>query len=129
MADTWGGYYYRGVSVSGELRSMMENEPVENGINLLKEIIKNSPVEIEAEYGKTKNDWLACFGSRIFQLESVFATSEMRSLFSEDEYQTVADRLEQLKGHQYTLKQEHSGREEPSEAERQQLLEELSMLV
>lgn len=81
--------------------------PKENITEIMKEIIKNAPEKIENEFAKGFNSWLACFGSKIFQLETELLTAKRRREITEEEYKNMRDRIEELKFRRYELEKEY----------------------
>ncbi len=72
-------------------------EQPENRLQMLQELIENSPAAIESEFARTNNDWLACFGSRIFALETLLEAAKTKTFFSEEGYAVAQEKLRAIK--------------------------------
>ena len=60
-------------------------------------IITESAESIQAEYERTANSWAACFGSRVFAIETTLSMRNAPSAFDEPGYPEIIKRLEELK--------------------------------
>lgn len=90
----------------------------------LKQLIKESPEKIESELKRSSNDWLACFGTRIFIIEIHLGLKEVNETISLEELEKFKMRLEELKQAKFEFRQNNK---EPSEEEKQELLSQLDL--
>lgn len=89
-----------------------------------KRVIREAPINIENEFNRTANSWLACLGSVIFALETYLDSDKVKSEVGEQEYGRIMKNLEGLKEKHYDLKQEYPDKETiPPEEIRQELLD------
>ena len=59
----------------------------------LQEVIQNAPQGIEAEFERTPNDWLSCFGSKIFVIETFLQSPKVQELIGEHKYRIATIKL------------------------------------
>lgn len=105
-----------------------ESEP-KTRLEDLQEAIANSPAAIESEFNRTANSWLACFGSRVFIVETYLSSQKTEELLPPEKYQEALSRLEQLKQRLYELKQQYPEKETtPPNEIKEELLEALDIL-
>ena len=105
-------------------------EGEKNRLEILQEVISGSPRGIEEEFAKTVNDWLSCYGSRIFAVEAYLSSPKLEALIPPGQYQTVLARLEQLKDKLANFKQQYPEKNTiPPDSIKQELLDDLSNLL
>jgi len=86
----------------------MTKEKLENISRLteLKQLIKNAPARIEAEFKRTANDWLSCFGTTIFQIETYLTSPKLQNELGAEKYRTSLEKIEKLKNQLLALKEQ-----------------------
>lgn len=87
-----------------------ESEP-KTRLEELREVVANSPQAIEAEFNRTPNSWLECFGSRAFVVDTYLWSKKLAELLSPEEYQRALSRAGQLKERLYELKKQYPEKE------------------
>lgn len=103
-----------------------EKQPLENRIDKIRDIISRSSEEIEEEFKRTANSWLACFGSRVFAIEIMV---EAKDEIGSEKYNTIQEKLEILKQKLFDLKQQYPDKNTVSPDEiKQELLKMLDIL-
>ena len=101
----------------------MEQEPREStSVELICDNIANAPSRVEVEFSRTSNTWLECFGSRIFQLETLLYLRQTKAILSPEAFQRAVRALDELKEHHHRLVQEYPDRETIPSADIQQEL-------
>jgi hypothetical protein len=109
----------------------MENRefPEKSRLEEMQEVIDNASESIEAEFKRTANPWLSCFGSRVFAVETYLSSPKTKALISPEKYELAEKRMEDLKQELYDLKQEYPDKDTvPPEEIQQELLRELDIL-
>ncbi len=108
----------------------MESEPKpKTRLEELQEVIINSGAAIESEFGRTANDWLSCFGSRVFIIETYLDMKKVKELIAPEKHQEALLKLESLKERLHELKQKYPNKETvPPENIKQELLDSLDIL-
>ena len=108
----------------------MEHEPNQrNRLEELQEAITNSAPAIESEFNRTANDWLSCFGSRVFVIETYLSSKKVEELLTPEKYREVLSKLETLKNRLHALKEQYPNKETvPPEDIKQELLDSLDVL-
>src|SRR3989344_5336884 len=108
----------------------MENEPIpKTRLEQLQEAIVNSAFAIESEFDRTANDWLSCFGSRVFVIETYLSSNRVRELLASEKYQEALSRLERLKERLHELRERYPEKEPvPPDEIKQELLDALDIL-
>lgn len=107
-----------------------EIPPEENRLEQLQEAIRNSRTAIEGEFAKTANDWVSCFGTRVFIIETYLASPKCRALLSPDAYKEAENRLEQLKQRIHELHEKYQSKEQqPPDDIKKELLSSLETLL
>ena len=77
---------------------MKEGELKENFIEILKsEIILNVSKSIEEEFKRSPNPWMICFKGHIDPLQIYLLLAKKRGQISEDEYEKLDAKVENLK--------------------------------
>lgn len=91
--------------------------------------ILRSPEEIEEEFQRTANSWLACFGSRVFIVETLLFGQKVENELGEEQYREVQKKLEALKQKLYSLKEKYPEKSTvPPDTTKQELLNMLDVL-
>jgi len=108
---------------------MKSESAPKNQLDELKEIIAGSASAIDREYARTANSWLACFGSRVFLVESLIHNKESKRALPSEKLQEARSQLENLKEKLATLKEQYPDKETVPPVEiKQDLLKELNIL-
>jgi len=90
-------------------------------------IIQGAAEKVEREFADSANDWLSCFGSKIFQIETYLFGAEAE--FGPDETEVIKDRLDKLTERLMELKKlYHSKTDIPPEEIKQELFRKLNIL-
>ena len=102
----------------------MEKEPKPaTRLEEAQEAIANSASAIESEFSRTANDWLSCFGSRAFIVETYLSSPKVEKLLSSEDYQSALGRMEKLKERLSGLREQYPNKETvPPENIKQELL-------
>jgi hypothetical protein len=108
----------------------MEKEPREQTqLEMLQEAIAESRGAIEAEFERTANDWLSCFGSRVFQVEAYLGLRKVKASFSPENYQKALVRMETLKERLHELKDQYPDKATvPPDEIKEELLADLNVV-
>ena len=108
----------------------MDNEQnSENRLEELQGVIKNARQGIEAEFARSPNNWLSCFGSKVFVVETHLNSPKLQELVSSEKFQAAVIKLEQLKEKLFELQQQYPDRETmPPDEIKEELLSELDVL-
>ncbi|MBI2065045.1 MAG: hypothetical protein HYT62_03280 [Candidatus Yanofskybacteria bacterium] len=107
----------------------LENPNKETGVDFIRNNIANAPTEVEAEFSRTANTWLECFGSRIFQIETYLDMNSTRTDLSEEQYGQAEAKLAELKELHAQFKQQYPDRDTiPPEEVKQELFRKLDIL-
>ena len=108
----------------------MEQEPqLTDRLTELQAAISNSPEAIQAEFSRTANDWLSCFGSRVFLIETYLSSKKLEILLPVEQYQGILAKLERLKDRLSELKKQYPDKNTiPSDEIKQELLAALEIL-
>ncbi|OGY91709.1 MAG: hypothetical protein A3B31_02225 [Candidatus Komeilibacteria bacterium RIFCSPLOWO2_01_FULL_53_11] len=108
----------------------MENEPQpKTGLDQLQEAIANASSAIEAEFDRTTNDWLSCFGSMVFVVDMYLSMEKVQELLAPDKYQEALSRLKQLKERLRELREQYPEKTTiPPDEIKQELLDALDVL-
>lgn len=107
---------------------MRENESsnpefADDRVAELKRVIAEAPGRIEAEFSRTANDWLSCFGSSIFVVETYMSSPKYQAMFTPGAFAEQERRLEALKERLSTFKEQYPEKEpQPPDAVKQELL-------
>ena len=105
-----------------------EKEPEKNQLEKLQEIIDKAETEIDAEFERTDNSWMNCFGSMVFALELYSNDKELEELLTPEKYQEVLSRIGKLKKRSQELRTKYPNKETmPPEKIRQELMSELDV--
>ena len=95
----------------------------------LEEAIRRSPESVKSEFDRTPNDWLRCFGSRIFVIETYLNGPGLKAQMAPGDYAVAAGRMEKLKERLKTLEEQYIGKVNmPPDALQRELFEELDIL-
>jgi len=106
-----------------------ESQKEKNRLEELQDLIINAPERIENEFSRTANDWLSCFGSSVFQVETYLSSPKVKALLSTEKYELAEKRIEELKEKLYQLKEQYSDKETiPPEDIKRELITELNIL-
>ena len=111
--------------------SIENQEPQQEKSRLdeLQDLIAAAPARIENEFLRTANDWLSCFGSSVFQVETYLGSPKLKALLSAEEYAKAEKRIEELKEMLYELRERYPSKETiPPEDIKQELLGKLDVL-
>lgn len=107
----------------------IERQQPKTRVEETKEVILNSLREIEEEFHRTANSWLACFESRIFVIETYLSGIKAKNELGFEKYKIVEDKIEKLKQIVFDLKQQYSNKNTtPPDEVKQELLEMLDVL-
>jgi hypothetical protein len=108
----------------------MENDPKpKNELEELQEFIAHSAVAVETEFNRTANSWLACFGSRIFVIETIIHGQVFKKLLPAEKCTEARFRLEKLKEKLLKLKEQYPDKETIlPDVVKKELLKELDIL-
>ena len=71
----------------------------------LQRIISTASERVEAEFQRTANDWLSCFGSSVFLVETYLGMKKTQEMISPQKLEEAIGRLEKLKEKLRELKQ------------------------
>lgn len=109
----------------------MEGEPNElSPVEKLKELAATAREAIEAEFARTKNSWLACFGSRLFVIETWLDLRSTREMIPAEQYSAAQQKLEELKTRLFDLKERFPEKENvPPEEIKHELITALDILA
>lgn len=100
-----------------------------NRLDELKESIRNAPERIEAEFQRTQNTWLECFGGSIFVVETYLASPKLQTLLSPEQHQKALDKIEELKNRHFELKAQYPDKDTiPPEEIKKELLDKLDVI-
>ncbi len=106
-----------------------EKQPLKTRVQEAKEAILKSPEQIEAEFQRTANSWLECFGSRVFAVETFLFGQKAESELGAEKYKEVHEKLEALKLWLNELKERYPDKSTPPPYDiKQQLLVMLDVL-
>jgi hypothetical protein len=107
----------------------MENEPKPiNRLEELQELIARAAPLIEAEFSRTANSWLNCFGSKVFQVETYLSSPKVEELLSQEAYQRALSNAEALKERLHELKEQYPDKATvPPDEIKQELLQALDV--
>jgi len=75
----------------------IEKQPLKTRVQEAKEAILKSPEQIEAEFQRTANSWLDCFGSRVFAVETFLYGKKVEEELGAEKYNEVQEKLGALK--------------------------------
>lgn len=108
----------------------MEKEPkLKNRLEELKEAMENASQGIEDEFSRSTNDWLSCFGSKVFVVETRLSSSKIRDMLGPDKYRDALERMERLKERLNQLKKQYPEKEDiPPNEIKEELLSQLDVL-
>lgn len=86
----------------------MEEEKGESSAHdELMAIIDNASSAVETEFSRTQNSWMECFGSKIFQIETYLSLRSVKEFYSEEKYNLLMEKLEELKELHSSLKERY----------------------
>ena len=106
-----------------------KREPEESRVDMAKDAISSGAEGIKAEFQRTKNSWLACFGGRLDAIETYLSSEKAKNEFETEEYNAVQEKLETLKRRVNNLKQQYPNRNTvPPDEIKQELLDMLDVL-
>jgi RNA binding exosome subunit len=95
----------------------------------IKTAIARSAEEIEEEFSRTANSWLACFGNRISIIETYLDNQKVAAEIGEEKYLQANARLEDLKQRLFDLKEQYPDKDTiPPTIIKQELLTKLNIL-
>ncbi len=98
-------------------------------LEMLQDVIAGAREGIEAEFKRTVNPWLSCFGSRVFAAELYLESPKTKALLPADKYQQALDRLEELKQRLWDLKKQYPEKADiPPDEIKEELLKKLDFL-
>lgn len=83
----------------------MELDDKYNPLSELQETISEAPQRITEEFNRSANSWSACYGTSVFQLETILADQDLQHLIPEDTYARARRRLESIKEELAAVKQ------------------------
>lgn len=91
--------------------------------------IVKSPEQIENEFLRTANSWLACFGTRVFVIETYLDGKQAATELGSERYHVVQERIEALKEKLHDLREQYPEKDpSPPDAIKQELLAMLDVL-
>lgn len=98
-------------------------------LDVLQEKIHEAAPRIEAEFARTANSWLDCFGSSVFVIETYLSSPKLQLLLSIEQYQRALKRVEGLKEELHELRQRYPVKETiPPTNIKEELLHKLDIL-
>ncbi|MDO8582304.1 MAG: hypothetical protein Q7S16_05540 [bacterium] len=106
-----------------------ENQQPKTHAEEARDVILKSPEQIEEQFRRTANSWLACFGSRVFAIETYLFGKKVEDELGSEKYNAVLQKLEALKQKLYDLKQQYPDKHTiPPDEIKQELLNLLDVL-
>lgn len=106
----------------------MENIEHKSRIDEAKDAIRSSSLKIEDEFKRSANSWMACFGSRVFVVETYLASDKVESEIGSEKYIAIMDKLTILKERLFSLKDQFPDKNTvPPENIKQELLKMLDV--
>src|SRR5687767_13522354 len=84
-------------------------------------VIENSPREMQAEFERSKNAWLARFHTRLSTLASYVSLLKLDPEYNEQQYAVLESKMEKVAGRYKELKAKYP-HSEPSEEEQEELM-------
>ena len=107
----------------------LEKQQPKTRIEDARDAILKSPEQIEKEFQRTANSWLACFGSRVFVIETYLDGKRAEEQLRFEKYKVVEKKLEALKQRVFDLKQQYPDKNTiPPDEIKKELLEMLDVL-
>jgi hypothetical protein len=108
----------------------MEEEPKpKTRLEELQEAIVGSASSVESEFNRTANNWLSCFGSSVFVVETYLSSKKVEELLPPEKYQIAISRIEKLKERLSELQEQYPDKETvPPDEIKQELLDGLDVL-
>lgn len=108
---------------------MTEKIEQQNPLEKIRQLIKDSPTEIEREFHETTNNWIACFISRVFSIETWLDLRATKTLLSSGQHATAVAKLKLLKERLDDLKSQYPTKEDiPPVAIKEELFNLLNVL-
>ncbi|MFA5358224.1 MAG: hypothetical protein WC310_00165 [Patescibacteria group bacterium] len=105
------------------------SEQTKTSLQEAQDAIMNSSTKIEEEFARTSNSWMACFGTRVFIIETYLSSKEVKNEVGIAKYTAIIKRLEDLKQRLYELKEQYPSQDTvPPNNIKQELLEMLDVL-
>lgn len=92
----------------------------------IKQQISESKEKIEAELARSANDWLSCYGSRVFAIEISIVLANGQGNLSSEEFERLKQNLEVAKTKLARYRKTHKN-STPSEDIREELLSDLNI--
>ncbi len=74
---------------------------------LIKEQMETAPARVRAEFERTGNTWLECFGSIIFQQECLLDLQRTKTQFGQERVEQARQDMEKLKEFHQQLKEQY----------------------
>jgi hypothetical protein len=99
----------------------------ESPAKLIIQCIANAETSVASEFERTRNSWLACFGSVIFCLEIYVSLRAFKLCVGEEQCDAAVAMLEDIKSRHWQLKQQYDDAA-PPEAEQRLLFASLDGL-
>jgi len=107
----------------------LELEKEKTRLEELQETISNAASRVEAEFARTQNSWLECFGSSVFVVETYLSSPKLEVLLSPEQHKMALQRIEELKAKLHELKQQYPEKNDvPPDETKKELLLELNIL-
>lgn len=78
--------------------------PKQSRLEIVSDIIKNSREAVEREFARSANDWLSCFGSQVFVIETYLTTEKAEQELGVEKFKDIEVKLEGLKSRLLELK-------------------------
>lgn len=107
--------------------SETENQP-QTRIDEVKEVIANSPTRIEEEFQRTANSWMECVGTRVFVIETYFASKKAEEELGSEKYASIINKIEALKNKLLELKQLYPDKTVPPDEVKQEIIQMLDVV-
>jgi hypothetical protein len=110
----------------------MENfnkQPNKTRVEEVRDVILRSPAQIEEEFQRTANSWLACFRSSVFVIETYLFGKKAEDELGTKKFNTIQKKLEILKQRIYDLEQQYPDKNTtPPDEIKRELLDMLNIL-
>lgn len=107
----------------------MEKPQQRSRVEEARDVISGSPERIEREFARSENNWLSCFGTSIFAIETYLDSPKVEEELGTEKYNQVTERLEVLKERLYDLQDQYPDKSTPVPGEiKQELLSMLDVL-
>ncbi len=102
----------------------------EDRVAQLRQAIREAPSRIEDEFSRTANDWLSCFGSTVFVIETYMSSPKYQAAFPPEALVAQEQAVEAIKIRLHALKQQYPEKDpQPPDAVKHELLEALQVFL